>query len=101
MPVEHAVGVEEHLVGGGGNVVRALGVDVGIGHDELLARFEVYEGFAEFFERSEVGAECTAFDVDAFDLVVVLRHADGFEHVVETLLIGNLRLEELRERIVL
>ena len=85
VPVEHARGVEIDLVGHGSHIVAGLRIGVGIGHDELLRFLKLHKGFAQRLERRIVGVKHTALYIDAIDIVVGGRFANGGEVVVEAL----------------
>ena len=85
VPIEHTAGVQPHFVGSRSQIVRALSVLVGISHNKLFALFKVDQCLTEFFERGKVGAEQSAFEVDALDFIVGLGHFNGFEQIVESL----------------
>ena len=52
MPVNHAVRVQENLVGDTTYIIGGLLVGVGIGHNPLAALLEVEQGFADGVRRS-------------------------------------------------
>ena len=85
MPVQHAFGVDIHLVGHRCQIIGGLGITVAIGDNPLAAFLEFGEGAADGLQRGiGVGGEHAGLDVDALDVVVVLGFLDGTEHIVET-----------------
>ena len=85
MPVQHAFGVDIHLVGHRCQIIGGLGITVAIGDNPLAAFLEFGEGTADGLQRGiGVGGEHAGLDVDALDVVVVLGFLDGTEHIVET-----------------
>lgn len=71
-PGEAALGVEVDFVADGGEVVAALGVEVGVGDDEFAALAEGGQGLPEFVEGGEGGGKGHGhLEVDAVDAGVL------------------------------
>ena len=85
VPVNHAVRVQENLVGDTTYIIGGLLVGVGIGHNPLAALLEVEQGLADGVRRSRsVRREQAGLDVNTLDFFFVLSFFNGFQQLVQS-----------------
>ena len=81
---EHAIGVEEDLIGDRGDVVSALAVVLAIGHDEFARLLELEEFVSDFLQRGSRSRDVAQVHINAFDVRVGLGIFDVAQDVIQS-----------------
>ena len=91
MPVDHSLRIQENLVGHTTYIIGSLCVGVSISDNPLSAFLEVEQSLTNGIARCRcVAREDAGFDIDSFDVFVILGFFDGTNHVVQSQILAYL-----------
>ena len=91
MPVDHALRIQVDVVCHTANIIGSLCVAVSIGYNPLARLLEIEQCLTDGMGRGWcVAAEDACFDIDAFDVVVVLCFLDGCQDVLQSQVLAHL-----------